>query len=101
MVYSVVWSELALHRLEEIVDRIAQDSPEAAAQLAEQAFDRAATLASFPKLGRLYPGSPEPNLRELLVSAYRIVYEVHEAERQVWIVTVRHQRRQSLYPEDI
>ena len=101
MPFEVIWSELALQRLEEISDQLAEDNPRAAAELVEQLFDRTATLADFPKLGKLYAGSPESNLRELLVSRYRVLYEIHEAEEQIWILTVRHQRRQPLYPEDI
>jgi len=101
MAYDVVWSELAVQRMEEICEYIAQTSPEAAAHLVEEIFERSACLADHPQIDRPYPGAPEPNLRELLVSKYRVIYELRAEQQQVWILTVRHQRRQPLYPENI
>lgn len=85
MTYFVEWSELALMRLEQVYDWIAESNPEAARKVTEQLLEKAEQLEQFPKLGRLYPNSPEPNIRELLVGRYRLVYELLEEEQRVSI----------------
>jgi plasmid stabilization system protein ParE len=99
MAYQLVWSELAVKRLQEIFDHTAEISAETAARLVDEIFDRCEVLVSHPRIGRRYPGAPEPNIRELLVAKYRVIYELHPEVDQIWILTVRHQRRQPLYPE--
>lgn len=54
MPLEVVWADRALDKLSAILERIAGDRPTVATQVIDRRFDRAATLATHPNLGRPY-----------------------------------------------
>lgn len=87
----VEWSPLAINRVQEASDYIGQDSLEAAKEWAEGIFDAASKLQKFPERGRMVPEVGRPDVRELLLGNYRIIYRVSESV--VSILTVRHGRR--------
>lgn len=64
MTLEIVWSPLALARLQEIRAYVARDQPEAAARLATRIVALVEALKDHPYLGRT--GS-EPGVRELVV----------------------------------
>ena len=70
----VVWTEGALHDLDEIADYIAEDNPDAANRLVRRVFDRVELLETFPEIGRWVPEFPERVHRELVVPPCRVVY---------------------------
>lgn len=51
----IVWSPLALERVEDIALYIAADSPEAAARWIDELFAATERLANFPVSGRIIP----------------------------------------------
>ncbi|MEZ4404890.1 MAG: type II toxin-antitoxin system RelE/ParE family toxin [Polyangiales bacterium] len=65
-VRALVWSNLALARLTEIRDGLAEKDPRAAMKVLRLLVDRAEQLADFPHLGRVVPEIPESGLRELV-----------------------------------
>ena len=69
--------------LDEAVGYVAQDSPTAAARLLVEALDTAASLATMSERGRRVPELEEPDIRELFVKRYRLIYEVHQTEVHV------------------
>lgn len=87
----LLWSPLALERVNEIADFIARDRPIAAEQWVEGIFTAVERLGEFPLSGREVPEVRRPDLRELLYGNYRIVYRV-EPEK-VSVLTVRHGRQ--------
>jgi plasmid stabilization system protein ParE len=87
----VVWSPLAIERATEAAAYIAKDSPESARRWVDGLFAVVATLAHLPERGRRVPDLPRPDIRELRVGSYRVVYRI-EAKR-VAVLTVRHLRR--------
>lgn len=88
----ITWSDRAVADLTEIRDHIAEDSEANAIGLIERLLNAVEYLEIFPDQGRRVPEAPElPDLRELLVDNYRIVYR-RQAER-VEIVLVIHGRR--------
>ncbi|MGH8193774.1 MAG: type II toxin-antitoxin system RelE/ParE family toxin [Woeseiaceae bacterium] len=87
----VVWAERARRALDDALAYIAQHSTENARRLAERVLERADSLDIFSERGRMVREVGDPNLRELLVDPYRLMYEVHEHEVQ--IVGFVHQRR--------
>lgn len=87
----VVWTRLALARLEANARYIAADRPGAAARWAAGAFDAVAELATFPRRGRMVPEVGRPEIREVLYGDYRVMYRVEP--KRVAILTVRHARR--------
>lgn len=86
------WSDRAVADLAEIRDFIAEDSESNAIAVVERLLTAVEYLETFPDQGRRVPEAPElPELRELLVDNYRVVYR-RQAER-VEIVLVIHGRR--------
>ncbi|HKV26412.1 MAG TPA: type II toxin-antitoxin system RelE/ParE family toxin [Candidatus Acidoferrum sp.] len=83
----IVWSPLALARLQEIRAYVAQDKPEAAEQLAMRIVSVVETLRIHPYLGRT---GPEAGIRELIIG--RTPYIVHYRVRgkRVVILTIWH-----------
>lgn len=82
----IVWSPLALKRVEDIARYIAEDDPEAAVQWVNDLFTKVERLADFPKSGRMVPEVGSPRIRELVLGAYRIIYSIKD---QIYILTVR------------
>ena len=78
MARTVAWTELAWDDLERTVDYIAQDSPTYAASFARQIWKLAQSLDEFPERGRIVPELGDSNVRELLPSSYRLLYEIRE-----------------------
>jgi len=86
----VIWSPLAIEKLEVIAKYIALDKPSAADKWVNDVFDRADLLASQPKLGREVPELLGSNFREVVFGNYRIIYNVGN---EVNILTVRNSRQ--------
>jgi addiction module RelE/StbE family toxin len=84
----VVWSPLALERVEEIAEYIAAENVEATRILLIDIFSVVGRLRRFPKSGRTVPEVNRKDIREIIFKKYRIVYRV--ARQQVSILTVRH-----------
>lgn len=72
----LIWTEPALRQLEEIVEFIALDKPEAAARVARAVFDATDNVAKFRMLGRKIPEFPVPGYRQLWISPCWIYYRV-------------------------
>lgn len=79
----LVWSNVALARLIEIRDGLAEKDPRAARRLLHLLLERAGQLVDFPNLGRVVPELPESRLRELVEKQYRIVYRVSETTVEI------------------
>jgi addiction module RelE/StbE family toxin len=80
------WSDRAREDLKEIGRFIARDSRDAARRWVSRLRRRAAKAASAPASGRMVPELAKPEIREVLLGNYRIVYQV--TGRTVTIVTV-------------
>lgn len=87
----VIWAQSARDALERALDYIAQDSPQNARDLAAQILEHAATLAELSERGSAVKELDDPNLRQLLINPFRVLYEVHEKE--VHVVGFLHQRQ--------
>jgi plasmid stabilization system protein ParE len=94
----VVWSPLAIERAAEAARYIAQDSPAAARRWVDGLFAAAGTLSRLPERGRHVPELRRPDVRELLLGTYRLVYRLEP--RRIAILTVRHLRRR-FDPEEV
>ena len=72
----VNWTENARTALSEALDYIAQESPEGAIAVMEQALSAARGLSVLSKRGRVVPELSDPTIREIFVFNYRLLYEV-------------------------
>lgn len=82
----IVWTPLALARVEDIAQYIAEDKPDAALQWAHALFATVERLADFPESGRMVPEVGSRRIREVVFGTYRVIYSITE---QVDILTVR------------
>lgn len=71
------WTFQAAHDLDEIVGRIAEDSPSRAGLFAAELLRVVDRLAAFPGSGRVVPELGNPGVREVVYGNYRIVYRRH------------------------
>ncbi|MDA8125776.1 MAG: type II toxin-antitoxin system RelE/ParE family toxin [Deltaproteobacteria bacterium] len=87
----IIWSPLAIDRVSEIAEYIAQDKPSAAKKWIEALFSKVGQLQSAPEMGRAVPEIRSGQFRELICGNYRIIYRVEK--KQVSILTIRHGRQ--------
>ncbi len=72
----LIWSPRAIADLEAIRDHIAADSEQYASLVMARLVAAPDRLLQFPESGRMVPEFGRPNLRELVLRPYRIVYRL-------------------------
>lgn len=82
----IEWTRRAHRDVLEIGDFIARDKPVAAARWARRLIDTAERIALFPSSGRVVPDVDRPDIREIILENYRIVYRV--GATRITILTV-------------
>jgi len=87
----VKWTVPARHDLKEIHDYIARDSNVYAKKVSEEIVERSGLLRTYPQIGRVVPEIGNPEIRELLIYSYRLIYEVLPEE--VRILALIHGKR--------
>ncbi len=70
----VVWTEAAISDVDHIAEFISSDAPYRASIFIEELILSTDRLEDFPLIGRVVPEKGDPTIRELLFSAYRIIY---------------------------
>jgi toxin ParE1/3/4 len=91
--FKIVWTLRSREDLRDIATFIAKDNPAAALKLGDLIFARVDTLEKCPELGRIVPERNQPNIREIVVKNYRLVYRVHQKEKSLEILRVWHGAR--------
>ena len=76
MARTVRWTETATKDLEEAAEFIGRDSRFYAAAVVREARAAARSLRTFAERGRVVPESGVPDLRELFIRSYRLIYQV-------------------------
>lgn len=79
----VEWSFIAGKDLNAIIDYIAQDSLEYAVSFYEQVHEKIEYLTQFPNIGRIVPELDDPNMREIILSNYRLIYRIYREKIQI------------------
>ena len=87
----VKWSVPARNDLKQIHDYIAKDSKYYAQNVTQEIVAKTETLTELPEIGRTVPEISDPNIRELIVYSYRLIYEISVAG--VEILAIIHGRR--------
>ena len=88
----VVWSLLAAADLESIVEHIYRDSEFYAAAVARELVAAARSLDTLSERGRVVPEYGDPEIRELIVRRYRLIYWV--TSQRIEVVRIIHSARQ-------
>ncbi|MBI5774863.1 MAG: type II toxin-antitoxin system RelE/ParE family toxin [Verrucomicrobia bacterium] len=94
MDFKILWTPEAIARLEELAGYIAQDNPAAAARMGAAIFEKVQLLSAFPELGRVFRKLNRPDVREIPVRPYRVIYQVRSRKKTISILTVWHGARQ-------
>ncbi|MBF0205117.1 MAG: type II toxin-antitoxin system RelE/ParE family toxin [Desulfamplus sp.] len=94
----IVWSPLAIEKVEEISDYIAKDKPSAAEEWLNTLFAKVERLETSPKRGRMVPEINSESFRELIYGNYRIIYRI--AKDQLAVLTIHH-GKQLLIPDTL
>ena len=76
MARRVQWSEVAWDDLDQIADYIARDSRHYAAGFVRRVREAARSLTDLPLRGRVVPEFERPQVREIPVQKYRLIYRV-------------------------
>lgn len=74
----ITWTEPALDDLDAVAAYIATDSLHYAAVVVREAQEAARSLRRFAMRGRAVPEFQHPDVRELFVRKFRLIYEVTE-----------------------
>ena len=74
MARKIIWTESAWRDLEEAANYIAKDSKYYAAALIRKARDTARSLATLSERGRIVSEFNNPEIRELFVGNFRLIY---------------------------
>ena len=94
---AVHWTPQAVEDLEAIREYVARDSEHYAALLVERLFASVDHLVRFPEVGRIVPEFQRPDLREIILGSYRVVYRTRA--EAVEVLTVFHGAR--LFPKTV
>jgi toxin ParE1/3/4 len=96
MDYQVVLSPRAVEDLETIVKYFALDNPEVARRLARQMLEKTTELGKFPLRGQIVPEFSDPDIRQLILKPYRIIYRVEESKKRVSVARFWHGAQENL-----
>lgn len=87
----ITWTPKAQNDLQATYLYIARDSRPLAEAFTLRLIVAVEQLTSFPRSGRVVPEFDRPDIRELVVQKYRIVYRVRE--QAVEVLTIQHGAR--------
>ena len=73
---SVIWSPQSLHDIESIRAYVAEDSAAYAELVVRRIVAAVEHLHTFPESGRMVPERNALDIREIIVSPYRVVYRL-------------------------
>ncbi len=93
MAYTLVWSPASRDDLHDIIAFISRDSRERAEAFGYRLIAATDTLHDFPEKGRVVPEYHLPEVREIIVRSYRIIYRVNHNKKIIEIARVWHAAR--------
>lgn len=88
----ISWTFQAKGDLINIADFIALDSKKYAKIQINRIRERVSILQTHPKSGRIVPEIESPNIRELILGNYRIIYLLKNTNN-IQIITIHHSAR--------
>ena len=91
MARKVNWAYEATTDLEALAEYIARDSAFYASAFVREIRDASRLLNEFSERGRIVPELGNPNIRELFIREYRLIYSIKES--RVVIIGLIHGKR--------
>jgi len=92
--YNVTWANVAENDLKNIIEYIAEDSPQDALKILNKIRQKASDLYTLPERGRIVPELQDQGLfqfRELIIPPWRLIYRI--SERKIFVLSVIDSRR--------
>lgn len=83
----ILWSPLAVERLEDIFEYISNENKVAARKMITKIFKRVETLSKYHERGRIIPEANREEIREVFEGQYRIIYRVDT--KKIFVLTIR------------
>ena len=96
MDYTIVFSPKAVGDLEAIIRYISLSNSMAAKRVGENLLEKTKELRQFPLKGQKVPEFDTPNIRQLILKPYRIVYRVEEDKKRISIARFWHSSQDNL-----
>ncbi|MCY7392240.1 MAG: type II toxin-antitoxin system RelE/ParE family toxin [Leptolyngbyaceae cyanobacterium CAN_BIN12] len=96
MDYAVILSPKAVGDLEAIVRYISLTNPNAARKVGQNLLEKTKELSQFPFKGQKVPEFDDPDIRQLILKPYRIVYRVEEDKKRISIARFWHSSQEDL-----
>lgn len=96
MDYTVILSPKAVGDLETIVRYISLTNPDAARKVGQRLLDKTKELSQLPFKGQKVPEFDNPNIRQLILKPYRVVYRVEEDKKRISIARFWHSSQENL-----
>ena len=96
MDYIVILSPKAVGDLEAIVRYIALTNPTAARRVGQSLLEKTKDLGQFPFKGQKVQEFNSPNIRQLILKPYRIIYRVEEDKKRISIARFWHSSQENL-----
>lgn len=94
----VIWTKPARTDLKHIHDFIAKGSKHYAQKVAQEIREKTNILNRLPHIGKMVPEVNKPEIQELHIYSYRIMYELKSDH--FYVLTVIH-KRQDFSAEDL
>ncbi len=91
-VTAIRWSRKAIFQVEKIGEHIELDSPWQAERIVNRLFSTPENLRWSPRKGKIVPEFGDPDLREVSVFSWRLIYRIVN-EEALEVVAVVHGRR--------
>ena len=101
MDYKVIIAPRAISDLRDIVLYVSPDRPEAAKRLGYALIEKTKVLSAFPRSGKIVREFADPNIRQLVLPPYRIIYRVDDASRVVGVARYWHGAQGDLAPIEL
>jgi len=92
--YNVIWASVAETDLINIIEYIAEDSPQNAIKILAKIRKQASDLYTMPERGRIVPELYDQEIlsyRELIIEPWRLIYRV--TEQEIYVLSVIDSRR--------
>ena len=88
---TLYWTDDALEQVSTIGEHLTLTSPQYAELVVADLFGRVRPLVDYPNMGPVYKKAGLPQVWELLVRSYRIIYYV--GRTQIDVMAVLHQKQ--------
>ena len=87
----VIWSVPAKNDLKNIYNYIACDSKYYAMKVSQEFIEKSEGLTEFPESGRIVQEFDNPNIREIIIYSYRLIYEIDH--KDIVILAIIHSKQ--------